>query len=118
MTDHADLIARLKRHREVMGRDMLEWELVNPDGPEAASAIDALMNDVRVLKADLDRSEDNVARLIVERDEARAYGVEARIRENKAEDARVSASFRAERAEAERDEARALLREAHEGVRP
>lgn len=45
MTDHADLIVRLKRHREVMGRDMLEWELVNHDGPEAASAIEALVRE-------------------------------------------------------------------------
>jgi capsid protein len=68
MTDHADLIARL-----------LGTVASEETRRRAAAAIKALVNDVRVLKADLDRSEDNVSRLIAERDEARALLREARV---------------------------------------
>jgi hypothetical protein len=100
---------------------------------EVNAAIEALVNDVRVLKADLDRSEDNVARLIVERDEARmklsdmhrrAQAAEAAVYE-KLPDPKTgpvtlgrmlaTAAYHREaeareKAEAERDAARALLR--------
>jgi hypothetical protein len=56
------------------------------------------------------RLADRIGELILERDEARAYGTEVRLREKAAEDARVSAVDRAAKAEAERDAARALLR--------
>lgn len=48
------------------------YGLTAGESATVAARIEALVNDVRVLKADLDRSEDNVARLVAERDEARA----------------------------------------------
>lgn len=73
MTDdeYCAVIERLGWHQEHPMTGKLV--LINPDGPKAAAALSAMLE---------------------ERDKAREYGGQARIRENKAEDARISAQSR------------------------
>lgn len=56
------------------------------------------------------RSLERIEQLERERDEAREYGAQARIRENAAEQERISQSFRAEKAERQRHAAMKALR--------
>lgn len=62
----------------------------------------------------IERQQAEIARLTKERDKARKHGAVARIRENAAEDARISASDRATAAEAEIADLRARLATAAE----
>jgi hypothetical protein len=101
MSDHADLIARLLAETD--------GATVNPDGQEAADAIKALVAerdaaraDIRHVIAERDRT---FALVVGQRDEARGWA-----QHWQAEAAEDGAALQA--AEAERDEARALLREA------
>lgn len=89
ITDHADLIAQLEFNAIGTGDEL---------PVRAAGAIRSLMNDVRELKANLDRPEATVSRLIAERDRARHERTAA-------ESSMMEQSLRAEKAEAERDEA-------------
>lgn len=67
--------------------------------------------------ATIERQQAEIARLTKERDKARKHGAVARIRENAAEDARISASDRATAAEAEVADMRAKLATAEEDTK-
>lgn len=67
-------------------------------------------------EAELSALKKQVEELTAERDDARRYAVEARLRENQAEDRRVSESFARAKAEAEAAALRKALREDWHGV--
>jgi hypothetical protein len=105
MTPHDDLIARL---HDVYGKSQVVLDV------EAAIAalvaeLDKLATLLHSSTRLIDQYQSEREETFAERDEARTHGVEARLREKAAEDARVSAVDRAARAEAERDAAHALL---------
>lgn len=78
-----------------------EWRLWNrhEDSDEQGRAVRYILRDKH--EAELSALKKQVEELTAERDDARRYAVEARLRENQAEDRRVSESFARAKAEAE-----------------
>jgi septal ring factor EnvC (AmiA/AmiB activator) len=78
----------------------LEWRLWNRhEDSDEQYAVRYILRDKH--EAELSALKKQVEELTAERDDARRYAVEARLRENQAEDRRVSESFARAKAEAE-----------------
>ena len=100
-----DLVKKLRKHAtDWNGQQMADGEPAKSD--PTAGFLRKVADFIEALEGD-------VSELTTERNKARAYAGEARIRENAAEDARVSASFKLTVAEARIEELEADLADAN-----
>lgn len=103
-------------NRLIKSKHDLQWKFGEPASTEQAMILSIVLGVMEESIAALTASNDRVAELERERDEAREYGEQARLRENAAEDARihehdlrVAAEASLAKAIQERDEARAEI---------